>query len=288
MYTIFKKYLNFIKPKIIFGNLISCLGSFLLASKGKIDFALLTNVLIGMFLVLSSSCMLNNLIDHDIDDKMQRTKNRINFLNGIFFIFMFCFALFVGLFGFVFLYKFCNLFISILSLIGFLIYVIVYSLVMKRYSVHGILIGSLSGAIPPLVGYCSVINHFDCCSVILLIMYVIWQIPHSYSSMIYHIDDYKKIGIKTFPIVKGILLTKKYIIFYIIIFSLFSLFLYLFHYVGYKYLVVISFMNFIWFFISCIGFIYFNNDKIWSKCIYLLSLLIIILINFMISIDYIS
>ncbi|WDI78336.1 heme o synthase [Candidatus Purcelliella pentastirinorum] len=283
----FIKYFNLIKPRIVIGNLISCLGSFLLASKGNINYLLLFNTLIGMFAVLSSSCMLNNLIDCDIDCKMQRTKNRIYILNSITFYLVFFIALFFGFLGFIFLYKFCNMFISILSLIGFLIYVILYSLIMKRYFIHSILIGSLSGSIPPIIGYCSVTNNFDYCAFILFIMYIFWQIPHSYSSMIYNICDYRKIDIKILPIVKGILLTKKYIIFYIIIFSLSSLFLYFFNYVNYKYLIVISCADFFWFFISCIGFIYLNNDRIWSRCVYLYSLLIVVLINFMISIDYV-
>ncbi len=72
-----KQYLQVTKPGIIFGNLISVIGGFLLASKGSIDFRLFFVSLIGVSLVVASGCVYNNVIDRDIDHKMERTKNRV-------------------------------------------------------------------------------------------------------------------------------------------------------------------------------------------------------------------
>ena len=64
---------------------------------------------------------------------------------------------------------------------GFVVYVGVYSLYMKRHSVYGTLIGSLSGAAPPVIGYCAVTNEFDSGALILLAIFSLWQMPHSYA-----------------------------------------------------------------------------------------------------------
>jgi heme O synthase-like polyprenyltransferase len=73
----FKQYLQVTKPGIIFGNLISVIGGFLLASKGHIDYPLFIWTLLGVSLVVASGCVFNNYIDRDIDRKMERTKNRV-------------------------------------------------------------------------------------------------------------------------------------------------------------------------------------------------------------------
>ncbi|MCE1704581.1 UbiA family prenyltransferase, partial [Enterobacter hormaechei] len=65
------------KPGIIFGNLISVIGGFLLASKGVIDYPLFISTLLGVSLVVASGCVFNNYIDRDIDRIMERTKNRV-------------------------------------------------------------------------------------------------------------------------------------------------------------------------------------------------------------------
>nr|VUD32634.1 protoheme IX farnesyltransferase [Raoultella sp. NCTC 9187] len=70
----FKQYLQVTKPGIIFGNLISVIGGFLLASKGHIDYPLFAWTLLGVSLVVASGCVFNNYIDRDIDRKMERTK----------------------------------------------------------------------------------------------------------------------------------------------------------------------------------------------------------------------
>lgn len=52
----FKQYLQVTKPGIIFGNLISVIGGFLLASKGSIDYPLFIYTLVGVSLVVASGC----------------------------------------------------------------------------------------------------------------------------------------------------------------------------------------------------------------------------------------
>ncbi|MCX2958779.1 MAG: UbiA family prenyltransferase, partial [Serratia symbiotica] len=91
-----------------------------------------------------------------------------------------------------------------LAVMGFVVYVGVYSLYMKRHSVYGTLIGSLSGAAPPVIGYCAVTNEPDTGALILLAIFSLWQMPHSYAIAIFRFKDYQAANIPVLPVVKGI------------------------------------------------------------------------------------
>lgn len=146
-----KQYLQVTKPGIIFGNLISVIGGFLLASKGDIDYPLFLSTLLGVSLVVASGCVFNNYIDRDIDKIMERTKNRVLVKGLIDPKVSLIYASVLGIAGMLLLYVAANALAMMLAVIGFVIYVGVYSLYMKRKSVYGTLIGSLSGAAPPLL-----------------------------------------------------------------------------------------------------------------------------------------
>ncbi|MBW6187405.1 UbiA family prenyltransferase, partial [Pseudomonas aeruginosa] len=73
----FKQYLQVTKPGMMFGNLNSWIGGFLLDSKGHIDYPLFVWTLLGVSLVVASGCVFNNYIDRDFVRKMERTKNRV-------------------------------------------------------------------------------------------------------------------------------------------------------------------------------------------------------------------
>ena len=68
-----KNYLLVAKPGIIFGNLVTAAGGFLLASRGRIDITILLSTIIGISLVVASGCVFNNCIDRKMDRKMART-----------------------------------------------------------------------------------------------------------------------------------------------------------------------------------------------------------------------
>lgn len=118
---------------------------------------------------------------------------------------------------------------------GFVVYVGVYSLYMKRHSVYGTLIGSLSGAAPPVIGYCAVTGDFDSGAAILLAIFSLWQMPHSYAIAIFRFKDYQAANIPVLPVVKGISVAKNHITLYIIAFAVATLMLTLGGYAGYKY-----------------------------------------------------
>ncbi|QCI23429.1 heme o synthase [Buchnera aphidicola] len=277
-----------LKPRIVFGNSISSLGGFLLASKGNVNYYLLFLNLISISLVVSSACILNNVIDYKIDQRMNRTKNRILVINSCFYNLSIYISVFLGIFG-LFLYGwFFNLLCVLLASCALIIYIVFYSLYLKMKSRHSTIIGSLSGAIPPILGYCSVVNHINLCMVNLFIIFFIWQIPHSYSIFVKNLQDYKNAKIPVFPAVKPFLTVRYHVNIFILLFLMCTCSLTIINCTGYKFFYSLLILSLIWFYLSIKKY---KNDKehiIWSKNVFYCSILIMFIMNIMISIDFID
>jgi len=281
-----KQYLQVTKPGIIFGNLISVIGGFLLASKGSIDFRLFFVSLIGVSLVVASGCVYNNVIDRDIDHKMERTKNRVLVKGLISTKVSLAYATLLGIAGFAVLYFGANPLAMWLAVMGFVVYVGVYSLYMKRNSVYGTLIGSLSGAAPPVIGYCAVTGSFDAGALILLAIFSLWQMPHSYAIAIFRFKDYQAANIPVLPVVKGISVAKNHITLYIVAFMVATLMLSLGGYAGYKYLVVAAAVSLWWLGMALSGYKSENDDRVWARKLFVFSIVAITALSVMMSVDF--
>lgn len=281
----FKQYLQVTKPGIIFGNLISVIGGFLLASKGSIDYPLFIATLLGVSLVVASGCVFNNYIDRDIDRIMERTKNRPLVKGLIDPKVSLIYATALGIAGMVLLLVAANALAMLLALIGFIVYVGLYSLYMKRKSVYGTLIGSLSGAAPPVIGYCAVTNEFDAGALILLLIFSLWQMPHSYAIAIFRFKDYKAANIPVLPVIKGISVAKTHIFLYILAFMVATLMLAISGYAGYKYLIVGAAVSLWWLGMAISGFKTENDDRVWARKLFIFSIVAITSLSVMMSVD---
>ncbi|WP_338883244.1 heme o synthase [Xenorhabdus sp. TH1] len=279
-----KQYLQVTKPGIIFGNLISAIGGFLLASKGVIDYPLFFATMVGVSLVVASGCVFNNYIDRDIDRIMERTKERVLVKGLIDPKISLIYASVLGIVGIVLLYVAANVLAMQLALIGFIVYVGVYSLYMKRKSVYGTLVGSLSGAAPPVIGYCAVAGHFDTGALILLLIFSLWQMPHSYAIAIFRFKDYQAANIPVLPVIKGISVAKNHITLYILAFMVATLMLTISGYAGYKYLIVAAAVSIWWLGMALSGY-KTSNDRIWARKLFLFSIVAIMSLSVMMSVD---
>ncbi|MGL4681874.1 MAG: heme o synthase [Hafnia alvei] len=281
-----KQYLQVTKPGIIFGNLISVIGGFVLASKGSLDVPLFIATMVGVSLVVASGCVFNNYIDRDIDKIMERTKNRVLVKGLIAPKVTLTYATLLGLAGVALLYVAANPLAALLAVIGFIVYVGVYSLYMKRHSVYGTLIGSLSGAAPPVIGYCAVSNEFDAGALILLAIFSLWQMPHSYAIAIFRFKDYQAANIPVLPVVKGISVAKNHITLYIVAFMVATLMLSLGGYAGYKYLVVAAAVSVWWLGMALSGYKKAVDDRVWARKLFVFSIVTITCLSVMMSVDF--
>ncbi|MDR0218866.1 MAG: heme o synthase [Enterobacteriaceae bacterium] len=279
-----KQYLQVTKPGIIFGNLISAIGGFLLASKGVIDYPLFFATMVGVSLVVASGCVFNNYIDRDIDRIMERTKERVLVKGLIDPKISLIYASVLGIAGIVLLFVAANALAMLLALIGFVIYVGVYSLYMKRKSIYGTLVGSLSGAAPPVIGYCAVTGDFNLGALILLLIFSLWQMPHSYAIAIFRFKDYQAANIPVLPVIKGISVAKNHITLYILAFMVATLMLTISGYAGYKYLIVAAAVSIWWLGMALSGY-KTTNDRVWARKLFIFSIVTIMSLSVMMSVD---
>lgn len=280
-----KKYLFLTKPGILFGNFITTLGGFFLAAQGSIDILLLLLTLLGTTLVVASGCVVNNVIDQDIDTKMQRTQNRALVKKTISPTVALIYAFVLGLIGFSILWFVVNAYAFLFAMIGFIVYVGFYSLWTKRTSIHQTVIGSISGASPPVIGYTAVTHHFDVAALLLFLAYALWQMPHSWAIAIYRFDDYKNAGIPILPVARSIYRTKVECVIYIVLFAAVLNGLYCFGYTNIFFLVTFNALTAYWLYLSIIGF-KAENDQLWAKRFFLYSVILITLLSLSFSFTY--
>ena len=281
-----RKYLLIAKPGIIVGNSINAIAGFFLASKGQCNLWLLFITLLGLGLVVGSGCIFNNIVDKDIDKKMKRTENRAMASGHIELKSASIVGMLAGFSGLIVLCVFTNILTTVLALLGLFLYVGVYSFT-KYITHHSTLIGSVSGAIPPVIGYCSVTAQIDLAATILFFMIVMWQMPHFFAIGIRRFDDYAAALIPVFPIKKGMRRTKVQMVLYVLGFIFFSTLLTLFHFTGYLYLSFLIILGLSWLILTLKGFKKVD-DKKWARQVFLFSLFVVMGLSLLISVDVIA
>mgnify|MGYP001201249124 CR=1 FL=1 len=278
-----KNYYYLIKPGIVRGNLIAATAGFLFAFRGNINLLLLLQTLVGLGFVIASGCVVNNYIDREIDGKMERTKKRVLVTGEILGRDALIFASILGLVG-VILLLLINPLTARAAIAGFLLYVAAYGY-WKRRSVYGTLVGSMSGAIPPVVGYVAITNSLDVGAALLFLILVFWQMPHFYAIGIYRLKDYGEAHLPILPVVSGVAVAKRHIYLYSVGFLVATLLLVLFGYAGMVYLLVMAATGGYWVYKAYKGK-YVADDDVWARKFFSLSLMVLLIFCVMISIDF--
>lgn len=240
-----KLYYQLTKPGIIYGNLLTTIAGFLLASHWH-SLRKLIFVVIGSALVVGGACVLNNIIDRDIDKAMKRTSERALAVGKISLKQALVYASVLEVAGCFILGKFTNRLTLLIALVGLFFYVVVYGWA-KRNTVYSTLIGAISGALPPVIGYVSISGGIDTAAVIVFMMMVFWQLAHFYAIGLYREEEYKAAKLPIWPIVKGTYSTKLQILGSILAFCILSSSLFIFGYTRYVYLITMLIVGFGWF-----------------------------------------
>ena len=267
----FRTYYYLTKPGIIYGNLLTTAAGFFLASSHFINLITFVAVMVGTGCIIAAACVCNNYMDREIDAKMERTKKRgfvtgkVSTRNG------FIFAAILGFIGIFLLLTYTNFLTLIIGVIGFIDYVFLYGIT-KRRTIHGTLVGGISGATPIVAGYTAVTNSFDLGAFLLFLILMFWQMPHFYAIAIFRLKDYAEAGLPVFPVKKGIALTKVHMIVYLIGFIVSSLLLPLTKMTGTVYIIVMLLINGYWLWLSIQGFN--TKDTVaWARKMFFISLI---------------
>lgn len=273
------------KPGIVFGNLVAAVGGFLLAARGQVQPVPFAAMAAGVILVVGSGCAVNNVIDRDIDARMERTRGRALVTGRATPGLALAWAALMGAAGFAALAAWTNAWAVGFAAMGWAVYVGLYSLWFKRRSVHGIWIGSLAGAAPPVIGYCAAAGRFDGGAALLFLIYALWQIPHSDAIAIFRLKDFAAAGLPVSPIARGMPAAKRQIVATIFAFTLAAVALAWGGWAGWAYGAVALAAGGYWFAIAlkrAAG----ESDAQWAKRVFLCSIVTIMALGVMMSVDF--
>lgn len=279
-----RPYLRLAKPGVMLGNLITTVAGFLFAANGSIDFGLFAAVTAGTGMIISSACVINNVLDQDIDAKMKRTQSRPLITGEAHALTATLFGMLLGIAGLLILIVWTNIWVVGTGIFGFVTYVWLYGALSKRKSVHGTLVGSLSGAAPILAGYVSVNPGIDAAAVLLFLCLFFWQMPEFYSISIYRLKEYKAAHVPVISVIKGVAFTKFQIFAYTLAFTASSLALFGIGKTDYVYLVAMGILNGKWLMLAYRGFSAPDSDA-WAKQMFRFSLIVLLAFSFLISIE---
>ncbi|WP_028550296.1 heme o synthase [Paenibacillus sp. UNC451MF] len=266
----FRDWIELTKPRILQLNLIAAFGGYWLASKWSVDWELLLWVLIGITLTMASSCVMNNVWDYKLDQRMNRTKDRPLATERIKRKSALAYGLILGIAGEIVLFWKVNELCGWLSLVGMFVYIVVYTIWLKRASTWSTSIGGISGAIPPVIGYCAFSNEIDTGALLLFALLFLWQPAHFWSLAIRRVEEYRAAGYPLLPVQKGIRRTKQQMIPYVVLLLPTIILLYLFGYSGLVFLIVSLLACVAWCWHTLCGIVTVNNDA-WAKTNFLLS-----------------
>ncbi len=266
-------YVSLTKPGIILGNLIAVVGGYCAGVESVFNGLLFLKVILGVSFVIASACVFNNYIDRFLDAKMRRTQNRVLVRKLISAKHALIFGSVLLLCGLYTLLSSTNLFATIFSLVGFVVYVLFYSF-LKHHQSFATLIGSVAGAMPPIIGYTAATNRCDLGCFLLFAFFATWQMPHFYAIALYRLSDYKAAKIPVLPAKKGILATKYQMFVFILAFIISGISLTLAHVTGTFFLAMVSILGLVWLNLSIRGF-RSENDQVWARQMFIFSLVVI-------------
>jgi protoheme IX farnesyltransferase len=212
--SVVRDYILLTKPGIVLLVLITCLTGMYLAEKGFPDPWLVFWSLLGTGLASAGSAVFNQFFDRDIDAIMSRTKSRPLPSGNVSPLSALIFGSVLLIASFYIMAVFVNPVATFFTLMASFFYVVVYTLALKRKSPLATEIGGISGALPPVIGYTAVTGKFGIEPFILFLIMFVWQPPHFWVLAVKYAEDYKKAGVPTLPVVKGVFQTKVRTLFY--------------------------------------------------------------------------
>jgi protoheme IX farnesyltransferase len=205
-------YLELTKPKVQSLLLLTTITTMYVA--GDPSALLVALTCLGGYLSAGGAGAVNHWFDRDIDVQMARTANRPIPSGRISPRAALLFGCTLALLSLVELSLTVNPLAAALSFSGFLGYVFVYTMWLKRRTPQNIVIGGAAGAVPPLVGWAAVTGSVSGTAVILFFIVFFWTPPHFWALSLLMKEEYGKVGVPMLPVVRGEAETRRQILLY--------------------------------------------------------------------------
>jgi protoheme IX farnesyltransferase len=253
-----RSFLELCKPKIVLLLTVTALVGMLLSINFYSNIAAGLYSLLGFTFLAASSASLNQIFDRETDKNMKRTRGRPLAKGNLTLTSALIFTSTLMFLGSSLMLYYSNILTFLITTFGFVFYSLIYTIYLKWNTPQNIVIGGLSGALPPLIGWTAVTNEISLLPLILVLVIFLWTPPHFWPLAIDRMEEYKKEGVPMMPIAKGVSRTKKEMLIYALLLTGASITPFLYGLTGYFYLISTVALNG-YFIYLCI--IYLNDRK---------------------------
>ena len=233
----FKRFFALTKPRVVALIVFCAVIGMFLATPDMVPTRVLVAGTLGIWFVAGAAAAINCLVEQKIDALMARTRGRPLPRGDVSSGETLLFASVVGGIGLWLLYALVNPLTMWLTFATFVGYAVIYTVVLKPLTPQNIVIGGLSGAMPPLLGWTAVTGEVAPGALLLVLIIFAWTPPHFWALALYRTEDYAKAGLPMLPVTHGNRYTRLHVLLYTFILFACTLLPYLYGMSGLIYLV---------------------------------------------------
>jgi protoheme IX farnesyltransferase len=212
-----RQFADLTKPRVTMLAVFCAVIGMFLATPGMVDPVVLIAGTAGIWILAGGAFAVNCLIEQRIDAQMARTHNRPMARGEVSTGSALAFALLLAVIGSALLYFFVNALTMWLTIATFFGYAFIYTVLLKPTTPQNIVIGGLSGAMPPMLGWAAVTGEISSEAALLVLIIFVWTPPHFWALALYRVEDYKKSGLPMLPVTHGSEFTRLHILLYTIL-----------------------------------------------------------------------
>lgn len=210
------QYWALTKPRVTQLAVFCAVIGMFLSTPDLPDWRKVVSATVGIWLLAGAAFAVNCLVEREIDSRMARTARRPMARGEITVIQTLIFSGVIGGIGMWILHELVNPLTMWLTLATFVGYAVIYTIILKPSTPQNIVIGGLSGAMPPALGWAAIANDVPMQAWILVLIIFIWTPPHFWALAMYRRDDYARSGLPMLPITHGLKFTQFHILLYTI------------------------------------------------------------------------
>ncbi|CAN5506662.1 hypothetical protein BH10PSE17_BH10PSE17_38560 [soil metagenome] len=189
------EYWTLTKPRVTQLAVFCAVIGMFLATPGLPPLHTVVAATIGIWLLAGAAFSANCLLEREIDARMARTRGRATASGELPAINVLVFAGVVGGIGMVVLYSLVNALTMWLTCATFVGYSIIYTLLLKPRTPQNIVIGGLSGAMPPALGWAAIANDVPAEAWLLVLIIFVWTPPQFWALSLYRAQDFARSGL---------------------------------------------------------------------------------------------
>lgn len=212
----FAQYLSLTKPRVTQLAVFCAVIGMFLATPELPDWRVVIAATTGIWLLAGAAFAVNCLLEREIDARMARTARRPTAGGEITVRQTLLFSGVIGGAGMLVLYQLVNPLTMWLTFATFVGYAVIYTMILKPATPQNIVIGGLSGAMPPALGWAAIANEVPMQAWLLVLIIFVWTPPHFWALAMYRRDDYAKSGLPMLPITHGLEFTRFHVWLYTI------------------------------------------------------------------------